>query len=242
MLPLTRDDIPRVLPPVFDKEVNELRSKLLTFRLANLTRLKGKTFGNELLEPNLQPRLQEILIPLKACSTGTERWSRLWPVSCTVSGQSFFTTAGSNAGRVLAAIIELHKEGEEISSKTIAEKANQMDEEAPPLVAEKIGWVTKRLGLEKTRVPGCGRRVIVWEEEKMKHLAIRYGLTFDNALSSENPSQPSQPSRSGTEPACEGFSEGLGNETEPSQIPLSDSRQNREGFSEDHRTFTGFWS
>jgi len=37
----------------------------------------------------------------------------------------------SNAGRVLAAIIELHKEGEEISSKTIAEKANQMDEEAP---------------------------------------------------------------------------------------------------------------
>ncbi|MDP3961081.1 MAG: DUF3854 domain-containing protein, partial [Pseudorhodobacter sp.] len=70
MLPLTRDDIPRVLPPAFDKEVNELRSKLLTFRLANLTKLKGKTFGNELLEPNLQPRLQEILIPLKVMLNG----------------------------------------------------------------------------------------------------------------------------------------------------------------------------
>jgi hypothetical protein len=41
MLALTRDDIPRVLPPAFDREVNELRSKLLTFRLANLTKPKG---------------------------------------------------------------------------------------------------------------------------------------------------------------------------------------------------------
>src|SRR4030067_3331638 len=70
MMPLTRDDIPRVLPPAFDKEVNDLRSKLLTFRLANLTKLKGKTFGKELLETNLQPRLQEILIPLKAMLNG----------------------------------------------------------------------------------------------------------------------------------------------------------------------------
>jgi hypothetical protein len=70
MMPLTRDDIPRVLPPTFDKEVDDLRAKLLTFRLANLTKLKGKTFGNDLLEPNLQPRLQEILIPLKAMLNG----------------------------------------------------------------------------------------------------------------------------------------------------------------------------
>jgi len=78
MLPLTRDDIPRVLPPAFDKEVNELRSKLLTFRLANLTKLKGKTFGNELLEPNLQPRLQEILIPLKAMLNGDRKTEGYW--------------------------------------------------------------------------------------------------------------------------------------------------------------------
>jgi len=234
MLPLTRDDIPRVLPPSFDKEVDDLRSKLLTFRLANLTRLKGKTFGNELLEPNLQPRLQEILIPLKAMLNGDGAMvEALAGFVHRLQDSLFSRRQESNAGRVLAAIINLHKEGVEISSKTIAEKANQIDEEAPPLVAEKIGWQTKRLGLEKTRVPGCGRRVIVWEEEKMKHLAIRYGLTFDNALSSENPSQPSQPSRSGTEPACEGFGEGPGDETEPSQILLADSGQNREGFPED---------
>ncbi|MFC2016728.1 DUF3854 domain-containing protein, partial [Chloroflexota bacterium] len=43
MMPLTRDEIPRILPPAFDTEVADLQAKLLTFRLANLIHLKGKT-------------------------------------------------------------------------------------------------------------------------------------------------------------------------------------------------------
>ncbi|MFC1930650.1 DUF3854 domain-containing protein [Chloroflexota bacterium] len=234
MLPLTRDDIPRVLPPAFDKEVNDLRAKLLTFRLANLTKLKGKTFGNELLEPNLQPRLQEILIPLKAMLNGDGAMvEALAGFVHRLQDSLFSKRQESNAGRVLAAIIELHKEGEEISSKTIAEKANQMDEEAPLLVAEKIGWQTKKLGLEKTRVPGCGRRVVIWDENKMKHLATRYGLSLDNSISSENPSQPSQPSRSGTEPRCEGSGEGSPDAEKPSR----DFEANCEGSD----SCEGFW-
>jgi len=232
MLALTRDDIPRVLPPAFDREVNELRSKLLTFRLANLTRLKGKTFGNELIEPNLQPRLQEILIPLKAMLNGDGAMvEALAGFVHRLQDSLFSRRQESNAGRVLAAIIALHKEGGEISSKTIAEKANQLDEEAPPLIAEKIGWQTKRLGLEKTRIPGCGRRVICWDEEKMRRLAIRYGLSLDDSLSPGNPSQPSQPSRPDVEPRCEGSGEGVEGVTEPSQPPLSDSVQDCEGLS-----------
>ncbi|MFC2017166.1 DUF3854 domain-containing protein [Chloroflexota bacterium] len=241
MLPLTRDDIPRVLPPAFDKEVNDLRAKLLTFRLANLTKLKGKTFGNELLEPNLQPRLQEILIPLKAMLNGDGAMvEALAGFVHRLQDSLFSKRQESNAGRVLAAIIELHKEGEEISSKTIAEKANQLDEEAPPLIAEKIGWQTKKLGLEKTRVPGCGRRVIIWDENKMKHLAIRYGLSLDNSISTENPSQPSQPSRSGTEPRCEGLSEGVDENQEPSQLSHSNTEPLREGFPNDEEPSRDF--
>ena len=100
-----------------------------------------------------------------------------------------------------------------------------MDEEAPPLIAEKIGWQTKRLGLEKTRIPGCGRRVICWDEEKMRHLAIRYGFSLDNPLSQENPSQPSQLSLPDVEPRCEGSCEGICETEEPSQ----DFEANREG-------------
>ncbi len=44
------------------------------------------------------------------------------------------------------------------------------------------------------------------------------------------PSHPSQPSRPGVEPRCEGFSEGVNEETEPSQLSPSDSGQLREGF------------
>jgi len=95
MMPLTRDEIPRVLPPAFDNEVADLRARLLTFRLANLTKLKGKTFGNELLEPNLQPRLQEILIPLKAMLNGdrsmAEALARLCP---SPSGEPFHQETG----------------------------------------------------------------------------------------------------------------------------------------------------
>ena len=218
MLPLTRDDIPRVLPPAFDKEVNDLRAKLLTFRLANLTKLKGKTFGNELLEPNLQPRLQEILIPLKAMLNGDRSMVEALAGFVHRLQETLFTRRQeSNAGRVLAAIIELHKNGEELSSKNIAGKANEMDQEAPALVAEKIGWQTKRLGLEKTRVPGCGRRVVCWDEEKMRHLAIRYGLKLEASLSPDKPSQPSLLSHPDVELRCEGSGEGVSEVQEPSQ-------------------------
>jgi hypothetical protein len=237
MEPLTRDDIPRVLPPSFDTEVNDLRAKLLTFRLANLTRLKGKTFGNELLEPNLQPRLQEILIPLKAMLNGDQSMvEALAGFIHRLQDSLFSRRQESNAGRVLAAIIELHRQGEELSSKCISEKANQMDEEAPPLPAEKIGWQTRRLGLEKTRIPGCGRRVICWDEGKMRHLAIRYGLTPDFSLSPENPSQPSLLSRSDVEPPCEGSDEGFAEPVEPSL----ESEAVSEGFGDDTEPSQGF--
>ena len=110
----------------------------------------------------------------------------------------------SQAGIVLAAMIELHKEQvEELTSKSIAEKANQMNEEAQPLTSEKVGWLTRQLGLEKKRVAGSGRRIICWDEEKIGHLAKRYGLSTDFSLSQENLSQPSHLSQTSVAPACD---------------------------------------
>jgi hypothetical protein len=77
MLPMIRTDIPLVLPACFNEEIHDLRSKLLTFRLHNLFRLKGCEFPNDLIEPGLQPRLQEVLIPLKALAQGDEQLTEI---------------------------------------------------------------------------------------------------------------------------------------------------------------------
>jgi len=193
MLPLTRDDIPRILPPSFDTEVADLRSKLLTFRLGNLFRLKGRTFGNELLEPNLQPRLQEILIPLKAMLNGDGSMvEALAGFVHRLQDSLFSRKQESTTGRVLAALIELHNDGEELSSKSIAEKINE-DPEAQSITSEKVGWLTRQLGFRKEKDGSSRRRVICWDDDLINRLTKQYGITFDNAVSPQKPFDPFEP-------------------------------------------------
>jgi hypothetical protein len=189
MMPLTRPDIPRVLPPSFGDEVGRLRSKLLTFRLANLLKLKGRTFGNDLLEPNLQPRLQEILIPLKAMVNGDRAMAESLSAFIHRLQETLFSRRRESAlGRILAAIIELHAESTELTIRNITDKVNEMDNDAPALTSEKVGWMTKKLRFEKERTSKS--RFIRWDEERVRQLASLYGLA-QAPSSQEKPSQPS---------------------------------------------------
>ncbi|WP_077997844.1 DUF3854 domain-containing protein [Dehalococcoides mccartyi] len=217
MLPLTRDDIPRVLPPTFDKEVSNLRSKLLTFRLANLTRLKGKTFGNELLEPNLQPRLQEILIPLKAMLNGDQSMVEALAGFVHRLQESLYARRQeSHNGKVLAAIIELHEEGADLTSQNIADCINQKEEDVSDLSADKVGRITKKLGFIKDRVGKERQRILRWDEDRVKRLTSLYGLKLKPSLSPPEVSQVSLVSAPDTEPA-----DTIGQDTEecPSMCP-----------------------
>lgn len=178
MMPLTRQDIPRLLPPSFAAEVDNLRSQLLTFRLGNLLKLKGRTFGNELIEPNLQPRLQEILIPLKVMVNGDNSMVQSLAVFIYRLQETLFSRRReSQAGRVLAAIIELHQEEKELSAKNIAEKVTEMDEDATALTAQKVGRLTKKLGFDKDKDSASRRTVICWDEVRVTRLAASYGLS-----------------------------------------------------------------
>ena len=189
MMPLTRQEIPRVLPPAFQEQVAELRSQLLTFRLANLLKLRGMTFGNELLEPNLQPRLQEILIPLKAMIDGDQPMTEaLRAFVHRLQDTLLVRRRETPAGRVLAAMMELHTEGTELTAKNIAERVNGTDDEAV-LSAEKVGRLTRKLWFEKSRTKRS--RAIVWEEERMARLAALYGINRPAPTSQVEPSQPS---------------------------------------------------
>ncbi len=194
MMPLTRDDIPRVLPASFDKEVGTLRSKLLTFRLHNLCRLKGKTFGNELLEPNLQPRLQEILIPMKAMLNGDHAMAEALGSFVHRLQESLYTRRReSDAGRVLAAMIELHLKNQELSLKNIALYASAIDEEGAPFNPEKAGWLTRRLGFQKEKGSTTRRRVVCWDQARVESLVKQYGLKFETPVSVVKPFTPFEP-------------------------------------------------
>jgi len=185
MLTLTRDDIPRVLPPVFDKEVNELRAKLLTFRLANLTKLKGKTFGNELLEPNLQPRLQEILIPLKVMLNGDGAMAEaLAGFVHRLQDNLYYRRKESLEGKVLMALLELHDEDQELSSQNIADRIAQSDEDSE-INSRKVGWIIKKLGLVKERVGKNRQRIIRWDQNRVQRLSLTYGLAAPREKTSE---------------------------------------------------------
>jgi hypothetical protein len=104
-------------------------------------------------------------------------------------------------GRVLAAIIELHKEGEELSSKNIADKANEMDEEATVLTSEKVGWLTRRLGFKKDKGGSSRRRVICWDQDRIDRLVKQYGLKSDAPVSQEKPFNPFGPFETASEEA-----------------------------------------
>jgi len=202
MMPLTRDDIPRVLPASFESEVKDLRAKLLTFRLANLINLKGRTFGNDLLEPNLQPRLQEILIPLKAMLNGDQSMAETLAVFIHRLQEALFSRKReSAAGKVLAALIELHEEGGDLTSANIVERINQSDEESAEMSAEKVGRVTKKLGFIKDRVGKGRQRIIRWDDDRVIRLASIYGLKLNPSISCGKPSQPSLLSASGSKGA-----------------------------------------
>jgi len=185
MLTLTRDDIPRVLPPAFNKEVNELRTKLLTFRLANLTKLKGKTFGNELLEPNLQPRLQEILIPLKVMLNGDGAMAEaLAGFVHRLQDNLFYRRKESLGGKVLMALLELHDEDQDLTSQSIADRIAQSDEDSE-INSRKVGWMIKKLGLVKERVGKNRQRIIRWDQDRVRRLSLTYGLSVPREKTSE---------------------------------------------------------
>jgi hypothetical protein len=223
MMPLTRSDIPRVLPPSFDTEVKELRARLLTFRLVNLLRLKGKTFGNDLVEPNLQPRLQEILIPLKAMLNGDQTMAEAIAGFVHRLQESLFTRRrDSSAGKVMAAIIDLHAEGVELTSQNIADRINQTEEEVKDLSADKIGRITKRLGFIKDRVGKVRQRIIRWDEERVKKLASLYGLQLKPSLSPPEVSEVSFVSALDSEAAD---TIDANKEKCPPECPLSDESE-----------------
>ncbi|MDD5313117.1 MAG: hypothetical protein PHO26_08810 [Dehalococcoidia bacterium] len=196
MMPvLTRSDIPRMFPASFNDEVHDLRSKLLTFRLYNLSKLKGSEFTNDLLEPGLQPRLQEILMPLKALAGSDQYLSDTLSAFIKSQQESMYSRRRDTLeGLVVSAMLQLRSNDVLLTSEAISYCANDMDEDVG-LTARKVGWVVKRLGFLKRRLGHDGRHIVVWDDELAFRLASQYGISLSPSKSTEktSPTSPLSP-------------------------------------------------
>jgi len=125
----------------------------------------------------LQPRLQEILIPLKVMLNGDDAMSEaLAGFVHRLQDNLYYRRKESFEGKVLMALLELHDEDLELSSQNIADRIAQSDEDSE-INSRKVGWVIKKLGLVKERVGKNRQRVIRWDQDRVQRLSQTYGLS-----------------------------------------------------------------
>lgn len=182
----TREDIPKILPPEFQKEAESLRNKLLLYRLKNY-RTPPK-LDTELEKLNVEPRLKEIMMPLMAITEGTAVKSSLLQLIVDYQRDIIRERGLSLAKLVLESIGILHKEGESLSVGKIAAHVRERlgIEGEYELSARKVGSIIKRdLRLKKRRgtVGNNVPIVVIWEPQKIRRLCMKYGVDFNNLTS-----------------------------------------------------------
>jgi len=172
---ISRKDVPRVLPRSFTDEIQHIRAQLLTFRMSNVLQLRMRDYPNEWVDANLEPRLNELLFPLKALTDGNHQMEEvIAEFIAKLQEKIVATRRESPAGVVLKAIMDLYENGGTLTIKAIAAKAAEIDS-SHDFKPEKVGWLTKSLALPKTTSPE-GYRTIKWDDERMTKLSVSYGL------------------------------------------------------------------
>jgi Domain of unknown function (DUF3854) len=193
---LTREDIPLVLGPRFRSEAAVLRCKLLGFRLDYLPKVLNFNLEDARPVGNLEPRLQEILLPLKAIAEGDSTLeATLDEFIKGMQEEIMEDRRNSLQALTLETILSIRKEDGELSAKEISERLNQgdlikehLDRLEQTISPRRVAAVIKNFGL-KTRQDATSRRAIVqWDVHRMAVLCRRYGssIPVNNASNPSN--------------------------------------------------------
>jgi len=188
---LTRGDIPLVLGPRFRSEAAALCSKLLGFRLDYLPKVIAFNLEDARLVGNLEPRLQEILLPLKAIAEGDEAMeATLDEFIKGMQEEILEDRRNSLPALVLETILSIRRDDGELSAKEISERLNQgdlikehLDRLEQTISPRRIAVVIKNFGL-KTRQDATSRRAVIqWDDHRIAVLCRRYGspIPINNA-------------------------------------------------------------
>jgi len=187
-----REDIPINLPNQFWQEALEIRNKLLMFRFKNYGQ---KEINSELVDRNIEPRLNQIVVPLASIITDDKTRKQLKDFIREYNTQLISDRGLEEAGQVLGIIKEinkstLHETTEAIYIKDISEryieKYGMTTDFGKQINPKWIGWMVRKNLKLKTQRDNEGYAVPKSEQEKLENLYEKYGLSGEKSEHTEH--------------------------------------------------------
>lgn len=172
-----RADIPISLPEAQDIEAHELRSKLLMYRLKHRALA---CIDLSLADPALEPRMNQILLPLLSVAPTKEAQDAIRAYAAQVQEAVLSDRAGSTEGQLLSVIAGCVAQGErpilplqEIVTQFVEKYGSEYDR---PVTNRFLGSVLRnRLGLPLYKTNGV-IAVSLKDRARLTTLLARYGV------------------------------------------------------------------
>jgi len=167
-----REDIPLNLPPEFYVEAQELRDKMLAFRLRNYHRFE---VDHHHRFKGLTPRMNQVLQPMASLAklVSPELYGFIEGIASDLNERVVEERSHSEEGYVLRAIMELKLEGKEAITPSDISGWIQ-DELGYELKSRRVGYRLTSLGFKRRRLGEKRARVVEIEPRKLDRLISRY--------------------------------------------------------------------
>ena len=170
-------DIPISLPEEQEAEAHALRSKLLMYRLKERSQ---SCVDSTLVDPTLEPRMNQILLPLLSIAPNEEVRAAIRSYASLVQEGVVSDRAGSTEGQLLSVVAAAMAESEKtilpLSDITLAFAARFGTEYDRPITNRYLGGVLRnRLGLPLYKTNGI-IAVALKDRSRLDALFVRYGV------------------------------------------------------------------
>jgi hypothetical protein len=169
-------DVPINLPDIQKEEALQLRNKLLSYRLQNRLSVK---LNPDHADPNLEPRLNQILLPLLSVASSPELRAAIMETARTLQARVISDRGASPEGQVLSVLVNIvrdrddgHASLSEVAAAFLA--AHGADYERP-ITNRWIGGLLRRLGLLLYKSNGVFV-LLPGQQARIAALCTRYGI------------------------------------------------------------------
>lgn len=174
---MSRTDIPTFLTDKFEEEAEDLRNKLLMFRLKNIYLI---TPNNSLIDYEIEPRINQVILPLASIIDEPDLRDHLKEIVKESFEQTSLYRGMSTEGQILECLYDLYSSGNfEPGIKDIMERFQRKfgdNHDERKITHKLIGDILHRAFKLKTHRTRNGYEVPRTEIQKVMPYFERYGL------------------------------------------------------------------